>query len=75
MDKPKAHPLMGCAFFTQKGEIRVDKKKKQRVRRVIIMGVVAMIVSLYIGSEFQDRNGKSYAPAKYFETGTKLISF
>ncbi|AHX21686.1 MULTISPECIES: hypothetical protein [Bacillus] len=53
----------------------MDKKKKQRVRRVIIMGVVAMIVSLYIGSEFQDRNGKSYAPAKYFETGTKLISF
>ncbi|MEJ9245467.1 hypothetical protein P4L01_33160 [Bacillus cereus] len=47
----------------------MDKKKKQRVRRVIIMGVVAMI-----GSEFQDRNGKSYAPAKYFETGTKLIS-
>ncbi|WP_179194248.1 hypothetical protein [Bacillus thuringiensis] len=53
----------------------MDKKKKQRVRRVIIMGVVAMIVSLYIGSEFQDRNGKSYAPTKYFETGTKLISF
>ncbi|MBG9714202.1 hypothetical protein [Bacillus cereus] len=53
----------------------MDKKKKQRVRRVIIMGVVAMIVSLYIGSEFQDRNGKSYATAKYFETGTKLISF
>ncbi|MCI4251447.1 hypothetical protein MRP26_21170 [Bacillus sp. CCB-MMP212] len=53
----------------------MDKKKKQRVRRVIIMGVVAMIVSLYIGSEFQDRNGKGYAPAKYFETGTKLISF
>ncbi|WP_170953273.1 hypothetical protein [Bacillus thuringiensis] len=53
----------------------MDKKKKQRVRRVIIMGVVAMIVSLYIGSEFQDRNGKSYAPEKYFETGTKLISY
>ncbi|HDR6957443.1 MULTISPECIES: hypothetical protein [Bacillus cereus group] len=53
----------------------MDKKKKQRVRRVIIMGGVAMIVSLYIGSEFQDRNGKSYAPAKYFETGTKLISY
>ncbi|WP_179883866.1 MULTISPECIES: hypothetical protein [Bacillus cereus group] len=53
----------------------MDKKKKQRVRLVIIMGVVAMIVSLYIGSEFQDRNGKSYAPAKYFETGTKLISY
>ncbi|WP_176342982.1 hypothetical protein [Bacillus thuringiensis] len=53
----------------------MDKKKKQRVRRVIIMGVVVMIVSLYIGSEFQDRNGKSYAPAKYFETGTKLISY
>ncbi|WIK98681.1 hypothetical protein QPL86_28355 (plasmid) [Bacillus bombysepticus] len=53
----------------------MDKKKKQRVRRVIIMGVVAMIVSLYFGSEFQDRNGKSYAPAKYFETGTKLISY
>ncbi|WP_170955304.1 hypothetical protein [Bacillus cereus] len=53
----------------------MDKKKKQRVRRVIIMGVVAMIVSLYIGSEFQDQNGKSYAPAKYFETGTKLISY
>lgn len=47
----------------------MDKKKKQRVRRVIIMGIVAMIVSLYIGNEFQDRNGKSYAPAKYFETG------
>ncbi|MDA2111379.1 hypothetical protein PDQ37_31085 [Bacillus cereus] len=53
----------------------MDKKKKQRVRRVIIMGIVAMIVSLYIGNEFQDRNGKSYATAKYFETGTKLISY
>ncbi|BAR87761.1 class I/II aminotransferase (plasmid) [Bacillus thuringiensis serovar tolworthi] len=48
----------------------MDKKKKQRVRRVIIMGIVAMI-----GNEFQDRNWKSYAPAKYFETGTKLISY
>ncbi|WP_165915450.1 hypothetical protein [Bacillus thuringiensis] len=53
----------------------MDKKKKQRVRRVIFIGVIAMIVSLYIGNEFQDRNGKSYAPAKYFETGTKLVSF
>ncbi len=26
MDKPKAHPLMGCAFFIER-EIRVDKKK------------------------------------------------
>ncbi|MFJ8525158.1 hypothetical protein [Bacillus cereus] len=55
----------------------MDRKKKQRVRRAIFIGLVAMIVSLCIGigSEFQDRNGKSYAPAKYFETGTKLISF
>ncbi|MGD6931614.1 MULTISPECIES: hypothetical protein [Bacillus cereus group] len=53
----------------------MDKKKKQRVRRVIFIGIIAMIISLYIGSEFQDRNGKSYAPAKYFETGTKLISY
>ncbi len=75
MDKPKAHPENGvCLFFVERG-IRVDKKKKQRVRRVIIMGIVAIIISLYIGNEFQDRNGKSYAPAKYFETGTKLISF
>jgi hypothetical protein len=74
MDKPKAHPLMGCAFFHRKGKLEWIKKK-QRVRRLIIMGTVAIIVSLYIGNEFQDRNGKSYAPAKYFETGTKLISF
>ncbi|HDR7869708.1 MULTISPECIES: hypothetical protein [Bacillus cereus group] len=53
----------------------MDKKKKQRVRRAVFIGVVAMIVSLYIGSELQDRNGKSYAPAKYFEKGTKLVSF
>ncbi|MCC2328749.1 MULTISPECIES: hypothetical protein [Bacillus cereus group] len=53
----------------------MDKKKKQRVRRVIFIGIIVMIISLYIGSEFQDRNGKSYAPAKYFETGTKLISY
>ncbi|WP_165613750.1 hypothetical protein [Bacillus albus] len=53
----------------------MDKKKKQRVRRAIFIGVIAMIISLYIGNEFQDWNGKSYAPAKYFETGTKLISF
>lgn len=75
MDKPKAHSLMGCAFFSQKGELEMDKKKKQQVRRAVFIGVVAMIVSLYIGSELQDRNGKSYAPAKYFETGTKLVSF
>ncbi len=75
MDKPKAHPLMGCAFFCRKGNFRMDKKKKQRMRRTIFLGVIVMIISLYIGSEFQDRNGKSYAPAKYFETGTKLISF
>ncbi|HGA1022333.1 TPA: hypothetical protein ACIQN7_002671 [Bacillus cereus] len=53
----------------------MDKKKKQRVRRAIFFGVIAMIVSLYIGNELQDRDGKSYAPAKYFETGTKLISY
>ncbi|WP_176535559.1 hypothetical protein [Bacillus cereus] len=53
----------------------MDKKKKKRVRRVIFIGVMAMIVSLYIGNELLDRNGKSYAPAKYFETGTKLISY
>ncbi|GAB6484034.1 MULTISPECIES: hypothetical protein [Bacillus] len=53
----------------------MDKKKKQRVRRVIFIGVIAMIVSIYVGNEFQDRNGTSYAPAKYFETGTKLILF
>ncbi|HDR4766011.1 TPA: hypothetical protein QCR57_005254 [Bacillus cereus] len=55
----------------------MDKKKKQRMKRVIFIGIIAMIVSLYVGSEFQDRNGKGkgYAPAKYFETGTKLISF
>ncbi|WP_179885336.1 hypothetical protein [Bacillus thuringiensis] len=53
----------------------MDKKKKQRMKRVIFIGIILMIASLYIGSEFQDRNGKSYAPAKYFETGTKLISF
>ncbi|MFJ8221014.1 hypothetical protein [Bacillus cereus] len=53
----------------------MDKKKKQRIKRAIFIGVIAIIVSLFIGNEFQDRNGKSYAPAKYFETGTKLISF
>ncbi|WP_179958489.1 hypothetical protein [Bacillus sp. BPN334] len=53
----------------------MDKKKKQRMKRAIFLGVIAMIISLYIGSGFQDRNGKSYAPAKYFETGTKLISY
>ncbi|HDR4907709.1 TPA: hypothetical protein QCR48_004186 [Bacillus cereus] len=53
----------------------MDKKKKQRMKRVIFIGIIAMIVSLYVGSEFQDWNGKGYAPAKYFETGTKLISF
>ncbi|HDR7067930.1 hypothetical protein P4388_31240 [Bacillus thuringiensis] len=53
----------------------MDKKKKQRMKCVIFIGIIVMIVSLYIGSEFQDRNGKGYAPAKYFETGTKLISF
>ncbi|KXI81284.1 class I/II aminotransferase [Bacillus cereus] len=53
----------------------MDKKKKQRVRRVIFIGVIAMIVSIYVGNEFQDRNGTSYAPARYFETGTKLVSF
>ncbi|MDK3015686.1 MULTISPECIES: hypothetical protein [Bacillus] len=53
----------------------MDKKKKQRMKCVIFIGIIAMIVSLYIGSEFQDRDGKGYAPAKYFETGTKLISF
>ncbi|WP_226546240.1 hypothetical protein [Bacillus thuringiensis] len=53
----------------------MDKKKKQRIKRAIFIGVIAIIVSLFIGNEFQDRNGKSYAPAKYFETGTKLNSF
>ncbi|MGD6787247.1 MULTISPECIES: hypothetical protein [Bacillus cereus group] len=53
----------------------MDKKKKQRIKRAVFIGVIAMVISLYIGSEFQDRNGKSYAPAKYFETGTKLISY
>ena len=53
----------------------MDKKKKQRMKRTIFIGVIAMTISLYIGSEFQDRNGKSYAPAKYFEIGTKLISY
>ncbi|WP_179863301.1 hypothetical protein [Bacillus cereus] len=53
----------------------MNKKKKQRVRRVIFLEVIAVIVLLYIGDKFQDRNGSSYAPAKYFETGTKLISF
>lgn len=62
-------------FLRRKGNFRMDKKKKQRMKRTIFIGVVAMIISLYIGSEFQDRNGKSYAPAKYFETGTKLISY
>jgi hypothetical protein len=75
MDKPKAHPLMGCAFFHRKGKFEWIKRKKKRVRRVIFLGVIAMIVSLYIGNEFQDRNGTSYAPARYFETGTKLVSF
>ncbi|MFB5545153.1 hypothetical protein [Bacillus cereus] len=45
------------------------------MRRVVFIGLIAIIISLYIGNEFQDRNGKSYAPAKYFETGTKLISY
>ncbi|MDA1635991.1 hypothetical protein PDK11_24610 [Bacillus cereus] len=53
----------------------MDKKKKKRMKRAIFIGVIAMIVSLYIGNKFQDQNGKSYAPAKYFETGTKLVSF
>ncbi|MFY4675036.1 hypothetical protein [Bacillus anthracis] len=53
----------------------MDKKKKQRMKRTIFIGVIAMIISLYIGNELQNRNGKSYAPAKYFETGTKLISY
>ncbi|HDX9683454.1 hypothetical protein PDN41_20435 [Bacillus cereus] len=53
----------------------MDKKKKQRVRRVIIIGIVAMILLIYSGNEFQEKNGRIYAPAKYFETGTKLVSF
>lgn len=42
---------------------------------MIFVGLVAMIVSVYIGSKFEDQNGKRYAPAQYFETGTKLVSF
>ncbi|WP_176524427.1 MULTISPECIES: hypothetical protein [unclassified Bacillus (in: firmicutes)] len=53
----------------------MDKKKKKRIKRTILLGVIAMIVSVYIGSKFEDQNGKRYAPAQYFEAGTKFVSF
>ncbi|WP_179863007.1 hypothetical protein [Bacillus sp. AFS098217] len=53
----------------------MNKKKKKSIIRMICISVLAMIVSVYIGSKFEDQNGKRYAPAKYFDAGTKLVSF